>query len=183
MKKLLLIAVLTLASSVFADDQYLYWMMPDGITVEGTKAAYASIGIMDNASGQNTGYLGLYQDSATGPSYLGTDTYDLSGGVAALYAGGADGQGGIDGRFAGSSFYIELLNDSGTFLGRSEQLLSYSDVSKYLATLGGTGSGAAAGPWGTSTSFTTQAIPEPTSGLLLLLGVAGLALRRKNKKA
>ena len=27
----------------------------------------------------------------------------------------------------------------------------------------------------------TQAVPEPTSGLLLLLGVAGLALRRKQK--
>ena len=177
MKKLLLIAVLTLASGVFADDQYLYWMLPANYAVDGTPAAYASIGIMNNASGENTGYLGLYTDSATGPNYLGTDTYDLSGGVAALYAGV------ITADYAGSSFYIELLNDSGEFLGRSEQLLSYSDAAQYLATLGGTGSGSAAGAWGTSTSFTTQAIPEPTSGLLLLLGVAGLALRRKNKKA
>ena len=29
--------------------------------------------------------------------------------------------------------------------------------------------------------YTTAAVPEPTSGLLLLLGVAGLALRRKQK--
>jgi len=37
---------------------------------------------------------------------------------------------------------------------------------------------------GTGTSMTSvgwQAIPEPTSGLLLLLGVAGLALKRKQK--
>ena len=37
--------------------------------------------------------------------------------------------------------------------------------------------------WGSSTAIVpgewTQAAPEPTSGLLLLLGVAGLALRRK----
>ena len=176
MKKLLLIAVLTLASGVFAADQYLYWMMPEDITVEG--ATYASIGIMDNASGENKGYLSFYKDSASGAVSLG-DLYDMTTGeAAAIYAGI------ISDSYANSSFYIELLNDNGDFVGRTSDadLLSYSAAAQYLATLGGTGSGAAAGPWGTSTSFTTQAIPEPTSGLLLLLGVAGLALRRKNKK-
>ena len=32
-----------------------------------------------------------------------------------------------------------------------------------------------------TTPYTAWAVPEPTSGLLLLLGVAGLALRRKQK--
>ena len=32
-----------------------------------------------------------------------------------------------------------------------------------------------------SSAFTYAAVPEPTSGLLLLIGVAGLALRRKQK--
>jgi len=32
---------------------------------------------------------------------------------------------------------------------------------------------------GTAGNWTTLAVPEPTSGLMLLLGVAGLALRRK----
>jgi len=35
--------------------------------------------------------------------------------------------------------------------------------------------------FGTQTSNSWTAVPEPTSGLLLLLGVAGLALRRKQK--
>ena len=34
---------------------------------------------------------------------------------------------------------------------------------------------------GSSWAAVTQSIPEPTSGLMLLLGVAGLALRRKQK--
>ena len=34
---------------------------------------------------------------------------------------------------------------------------------------------------GASTGWQAVAVPEPTSGLLLLLGVAGLALRRKQK--
>lgn len=35
------------------------------------------------------------------------------------------------------------------------------------------------GTSGTATSWTATAAPEPTSGLLLLLGIAGLALRRR----
>ena len=35
------------------------------------------------------------------------------------------------------------------------------------------------GGWNDQAGYYTQAVPEPTSGLLLLLGVAGLALRRR----
>jgi hypothetical protein len=46
-----------------------------------------------------------------------------------------------------------------------------SDVSNLGSVIGGLGSGGGATSW--------QAVPEPTSGLLMLVGLAGLALRRK----
>ena len=180
MKKLLLIAVLTLASGVFAADQYLYWMLPDAITLQdesGTPVSYeyARVGVMNNSSGENAGYLSLYGDG--GEDY-GTDMYWRNpDGESPLYAKIEPTTFG-----SGYSYYIELLNDSSTFVGRSTDMLSYVDVQKYLATFG-TGAGVDASWVSNGSTFTTQAIPEPTSGLLLLLGVAGLALRRKNKKA
>ena len=74
-------------------------------------------------------------------------------------------------------------------------LLVYNDGTKdyYMANLAtahtdAVGGGASVGNLGkfiggdtsgTATSWTTAAVPEPTSGLLMLLGMAGLALRRR----
>lgn len=66
------------------------------------------------------------------------------------------------GNFTGDQYYIANAG-SWTF---------ESDTSKTMANMG-TSLG------GSGDSISWQAVPEPTSGLLLLLGVAGLALRRK----
>ena len=52
-----------------------------------------------------------------------------------------------------------------------------SDLDYTVAGMGTTIFGAATGT--TATAWSTAAVPEPTSGLLLLIGMAGLALRRK----
>jgi len=77
----------------------------------------------------------------------------------------------LDGDRSQYSFWFELLS-GGDVVGKSAQL-SYEQLvlSRYQSDSGL--------PQRNLMTPTFSAIPEPTSGLLLLLGVAGLALRRK----
>jgi len=73
--------------------------------------------------------------------------------------------------WAGYSFIAEAYNADG-LVGMSDSVLFGDLVDAYALYT----------DMGTATPYSfkiTTAVPEPTSGLLLLLGVAGLALRRK----
>lgn len=70
----------------------------------------------------------------------------------------------------GYSFYIELMDAAGSAVAVSSLLMA-SDAANYMEVNGV--------PQGTWDGGTYTAVPEPTSGLLLLLGMAGLALKRK----
>ena len=58
----------------------------------------------------------------------------------------------------------------GNFAAATIEAAQDVDVSDLALKMGGTGA---------ATSWQTAAIPEPTSGLLMLLGMAGLALSRR----
>lgn len=173
MNKLLAVLVATVALGASADDSYLYWMV-DSISWTGKKPAedvkYARVGVMENATGANAGYLSIFTQAGEGTgskgasSFLGNNLYASLGDYAK----------------EGYSFYIELFNDSWKSLGRSEDVLDYSKaMADYVYKLGI--STPPSTPWQVGSSFTTQAIPEPSSALLLLLGCAGLALKRKKQ--
>ena len=171
MKKLIALVALATAFSVRADS-YLYWMVGNSVSMkngETTKDfsdySYAAVGVMDDSSGKNVGYLNLF----------GTNGESLNAQVGSK---GSSFYANLANYTTGYSFYIELFNDSGAFAGRSEQMLSYSEALAY-ATSFGTGTPAYQ-PW-TPSSFTTAAVPEPSSALLMLLGCAGLALKRKKQ--
>ena len=177
MKKLIALAFALSCGALMAEDQYLMWMLGttielDGESITPSENTVAKIRVGAEGSGD---YLSLYGnpgEDAIGPQFGAQDSQGFP-----MYAG-------VTGYADDVSFFLELWNDNGeteTWVGQSSlgtvaALRAYiSDMKFNIA-----GSGASTSTLPVS-SFT--AVPEPTSGLLLLLGVAGLALRRKNKKA
>ena len=180
MKKLITICAVALSLGAFAADSYLYWMLDESTELSWTgtdkttsiKAPTynkVALAVVTDATGKKVdNYLSLYTvngNPVTAPvSITATDGASLFAKLGDYAA-------------SGYSYYIELLNDS-TVVGRSADTLSYSAAAAYIqSAIGGT-SQMTAQQWST-TAFTTAAIPEPTSGMLLLLGLAVLALKRK----
>ena len=172
MKKLLTVAALSFALAGFAEDQYLYWMVSDNATLDGQ--SLTSLG--------ETYYAKIKGNDGGDYLYL----YDTIGGSSTPFGQALEFEAGDSGRvfaYIGSSqvasFLVELYNSNAA----DANPIGYADVdwaaiSAYI-TKPGMGQ-PSTGAYGVG-DFSS--VPEPTSGMLLLLGVAGLALRRKNKKA
>lgn len=164
MKKILLLGILTACVAMLHADT-LYWQ----VDTQGSGASY---------TGTDVGFAQLYSfDTATPPDPV---------------AGGSSGVTLLDmvmsdngtttaptltdiGTGTGKSFFVELLNSSGTTIYTSAPS-TYDDLlaSGYVSTGGiGVPTVIATGP------MNGAAVPEPTSGVLLLIGGALLALRRR----
>ena len=170
MKKLFVLSLLSIAFNVMAEDYYLYWMVDKDATLDTdtplSGTYYAKV--KDASTGD---YLNLYR--APGAESYGTEYMVNLASSRPTFAG-------IFSAIPSetSTYFVELYNTSGTS--------PNSWVGQATLEWGGNNfiaSGSVALPpdWASASRF--QSVPEPTSGMLLLLGVAGLALRRKNKKA
>ena len=173
MKKLVLAAFVALSGSyLMAEDQYLMWMLGDTLSLDGETYTLKEndsvrIAVADASGAATTTYLNLYGNPGETTFGQSTDAADAQ--IFSVLAGVTD--------YSNSSFVFELINGSDV-VGQSGSV-SYGALSSYISDMK-FAHGSATGTYSVS-SF--SAVPEPTSGLLLLLGVAGLALRRKNKKA
>jgi len=169
MKKIFLLAALLGVTGAFAADSYLYWMIDTG---DAARYAYDTVRI--SADGGTT-YLTIY-DSSFGSPYTVNDKPGVSDAQIAV----ADDWGnGFYASLAGvnletASFVVELYNDS-TFLARNYSASS-GEIAGYIYS-GGISGAVPTLPW-TAGSFD---IPEPSSGLLLLVGCAVLGLRRRRQ--
>ena len=175
MKNLLLVLSVFLAASAVADDSWLYWMVGDtGSYTLGTD--YDTVRVRDTTGTLGTdGYLSLYYDSSTeipsaygGPMAVNNVNEDIA---LMDYGVGLYAQLAADP--SSSSFVIELWNDS-SFVAQSTAI-SYETARAYIQS---GNSMSFANPW----VGTGYAIPEPNSGLLMLIGCAMLGLRRRRQR-
>lgn len=173
------------AFSAAMDGSYLYWMVDD-VTADGRTIEYDTVKIKVSGTGSAgtvESYLtiGLNENG----SWSSYSDNQLAGVSAATMKGLSDnGFGGFYadlGSYAatGYGYVIELYKDQG--LQSFSETLSYDSAAQYIANF----SGGVIDPMGLAKAWSggTHHVPEPSSALLLMLGLAGLALRRRQMKA
>lgn len=150
MKKLLTIAMITLAAVAAKADLFLYWTAD----VSGWDATY-DIALYgghdaDMTSGELIDVIGI---NTSHDANIGS-----FGGVSAY-----------------TYYWVALYDQANTELTRSAEALTYTDIAS------GTWNSEVPGskPDSAYTFTNFAAIPEPTSALMLLLGLGALALKRK----
>lgn len=180
-KLVMVLAWVCAAMFASAEDTFLYWMVDVGEKTE-YNFNYATIKAT-GADGTTSDYLLLYgSDSAASVgNKLYASNYSEANGWA---AGSTTGEGiyaGLGGYGVGSKLLIELWTDGASADAAANRVaygwFAYGDL---LNNIFSAGDLAGASPF---TVGASQLVPEPTGGLLTLLGFAMLALRRKQKVA
>ena len=174
MKKLLMAMALAGAAMVAsAEDNFLYWMVDVGDSTD-YAFNYATIKAKD-ASGNESDYLWLYGQESADTS--GQRLY-ASNGAGTTTGGGAFA--GLENYGSGSQFLFELWKDGATDSPNCVGWTGWLTYDRIANNIFSAGDMSGSSPF---TVGSTMLVPEPTGGLLTLLGLAVLALRRKQKVA
>ena len=149
-----------------AEDSYIYWMV-EGSNIDGTPLEfdYAKIKV---ATVDGVEYLNMYHltgGDAGDRQWSDIDNPTISDGGGPMFAGKFDSS-------TANSFIVELFNANDEQI--AWQTYSSAYVSDYIFSGNQIGGGT-----GLTYLAVSQVTPEPSSGLLMLLGGALLALRRR----
>lgn len=157
------IAIACAASAARAEESYLYWMIDQSSDAAPIDFSYAMINL------DGTGYLSLYYGGSEYGTQFGNANYpELGQSMGAAYAGAFN-----IGDATSLSFLVELYGDNDTLVGERQFDVVLADFASHIYSAG------MAAPLHAMAVGQFRAVPEPTSGLLMLIGMAGLALRRK----
>ena len=181
MKKILILSVVAFIGCVAKAD-LLYWQVNESdVTTAGiSDYAYATISAVDSSG--KTALINYAFSGDTGMTEVNKSEFTLvGGGATGMYADLAP----LANYATDPSSYsmlIELFDSSNALVGKSSEMeyntwKTYIDSSNFSSNWQSmsatTGLGAASGTNG------YRAVPEPTSGLLMLIGAAMLGLRRR----
>lgn len=179
MKKTILFSVLFGACAVQAD--YLYWMIDYDAKVDDTPIAgnayTAKVVAFQGESWASTGgtYLNLL-GSLGGTEILGSQGVNVTvGGGYPYFANLATSAG------SGWTYFVELYNDGGIFA--HSESMPYSQAS--VVTMSDMAVPTMKLHLAQTFAAAARPVPEPTSAMLMLMGFAAMALRRRRpaKKA
>lgn len=174
MKKLILWMAMVAAFAAFADETYqaLYWQVTAESLGSYSDASYANLYATINDTTVSVPSSPVSANGFMELNRTGGGALDDGLNTWAVNLSGWNGGASLD----GAMFFVELFNEGGS-IAKSEGI-SYANLKSYLD-MNYSGSGVPKTATGAAVFSGYAAVPEPTSGLLMLLGIAGLALRRK----
>ena len=190
-RKTLMLAVAGLIGLAASAD-VLYWQVNNAAAdAEGATKdtySYAILKASTTADTSGTQYYVQENQSASGAS-MGTaisrSTFDNGGYVAGVMDAAkilsADGNNTPYGGDSLSSlyFFLELYDSSGNWVGQTSPAQAYDSLVNSGTIVSGFNSNFTGVNNALGGSGTYQSVPEPTSGLLMLVGLGALALRRR----
>ena len=175
MKKLLIAAAIVCAAAI-SQAATVNWTI-SGVKADGGGAPTAGWAVMafytEVGAGSDAIVSAIQSKTAASKAF---DTASLAVSMSKGKVAAKDGTAaGITDTTKNYDFYFVVFNNS-----NAASATEYAMVSELNKAYSGMASKfSAAGDFSTLPAWQTTAVPEPTSGLLMLLGVAGLALRRR----